>query len=305
MENSKIQWTHHTFNPWRGCTKVSAGCAHCYAETMSRRNPEVLGIWGDDGTRVVASEAMWREPMRWNAAAEAAGERHRVFCASLADICEDRLELTQPRLRLKRLIHDTPHLDWLLLSKRPENYLRLFWGPDGVWPSNVWAGTSIENQDTAEERMPHLLRVPAVVRFLSIEPLLGPVDLVEAWGKCLKGSGDPQWVIVGGESGGKSRPCNIAWIRDIVKQCKAARCPVFVKQLGRRFIIPNDSFSKWQRDGDVLINYDQREGSRYQGELIEVGLNDPKGGTIEEWPEDLRVREFPSQSATCRPPTTD
>ena len=89
-ENSKIQWTHHTFNPWRGCTKVSEGCKHCYAETMSKRNLKVLGQWGPNGTRVVASESMWREPMKWDAAAKAAGERHRVFCASLADVFEGR-----------------------------------------------------------------------------------------------------------------------------------------------------------------------------------------------------------------------
>ncbi len=130
-EGSKIQWTHHTFNPWRGCTHVSPGCEHCYAEALSKRNPAQLGTWGAGGTRVVASEAYWKQPERWNRAAEAAGERHRVFCASLADVFEDRPELVEPRERLWRLIVATPHLDWLLLTKRPENIARLL-GPRGI-----------------------------------------------------------------------------------------------------------------------------------------------------------------------------
>lgn len=126
-ENSKIEWTNHTFNPWRGCQKVSPGCQHCYAETLSKRNPAVLGEWGPNGKRVIASEAHWRLPLKWNKAAKLAGERHRVFCASLADVFEDRPELVAPRVRLFHLISETPNLDWLLLTKRPEN-IRRFWG---------------------------------------------------------------------------------------------------------------------------------------------------------------------------------
>lgn len=183
MMDSKIEWTHHTFNPVRGCTKISPGCAHCYAESLSKRNPGVLGIWGDNGTRVVASEAAWGEPRKWNRAAKAAGERHRVFCASLSDVFEDRPEWVAPRVRLFHLISETPNLDWLLLTKRPEN-IRRFCGGQGVprsWsesmPPNVWLGTSVENQAAADERIPHLLAVPASVHFLSMEPLLGPIDL--------------------------------------------------------------------------------------------------------------------------------
>lgn len=98
--NTKIEWTTHTFNPWRGCTRISEGCRFCYAETLSRRNPAVLGVWGDEGTRVVASESMWRQPIKWDREAAAAGERRRVFCASLADAFEDRPELELPRKRL-------------------------------------------------------------------------------------------------------------------------------------------------------------------------------------------------------------
>lgn len=183
------------FNPWRGCTKVSRGCANCYAEAGSKRNPAVLGVWGDAGTRVIASESYWRLPLKWDRQAAKAGERRRVFCASLADVFEDRPELVSPRQRLFRLIGDTPYLDWLLLTKRPENVLRMThdeWCPpvpghvsqnagDGhswKWPSNVWLGVSVEDQQRADERIPILLQTPAAVRFLSCEPLLGPLDLI-------------------------------------------------------------------------------------------------------------------------------
>lgn len=173
-ENSKIQWTHHTFNPWRGCARVSPGCVHCYAETLSKRNPKTLGTWGVDGARVVASDAYWKQPLRWNDAAAAKGERHRVFCASLADVGEDRPDLVAPRKRLQTLIWKTPDLDWLLLTKRPENMARLF---DAEVLKLCWVGTTCEDQQRADERLPHLLRLPARVRFISAEPLLGAVDL--------------------------------------------------------------------------------------------------------------------------------
>lgn len=191
-KNSKIEWTTHTFNPWRGCTKVSEGCRNCYADAMSHRNPSVLGVWGPNGTRVVAAEAAWKEPLKWDREAKAAGERHRVFCASLADVFEgigtmpaaSYDAVMQARKRLGQLILDTSNLDWLLLTKRPQNILPIaadmwvrFSGPSQPFPPNVWIGTSVENQQAADERIPHLLKVPASVRFLSCEPLLGPVNL--------------------------------------------------------------------------------------------------------------------------------
>lgn len=221
-KETKIEWCDHTFSPWRGCTKVSAGCANCYAETQSHRNPKALGVWGDDGIRVIAAESAWREVERWNRKAGRDGVRRRVFCGSMCDVCEDRPELVEPRDRLRGLIDVTTHLDWLLLSKRPENYFEMFGDPwDHDWPSNVWAGTSIENQETADNRIPELVTIPAMVRFLSCEPLLGPIDPRRA------GIG---WVIIGGESGPKARPCNVEWIRSIVQQCKTAGVPCFVKQ---------------------------------------------------------------------------
>jgi protein gp37 len=281
-QNSKIEWTHHTFNPWRGCTKVSEGCKNCYAETMSKRNPAVLGIWGDDGARVVAKEAYWRLPLKWNKAvfddAPLYGEkkRLRVFCSSLADVFEDRPELVEPRRRLFGLINETPDLDWLLLTKRPENIERLFddvqrhWGWDeDLSVMNVWLGTSVENQEQADKRIPELLKIPATVRFLSCEPLLGPVDLTQVSltnhirEGLRKACGDDaansitadiarlnaltgewfdgwdsgidrkiDWVIAGGESGSNARPMHPGWARSLRDQCQAARVPFFFKQWG-------------------------------------------------------------------------
>ena len=187
--NSKIEWTTHTFNPWRGCQKVSAGCANSYAEAFSRRNPAVLGQWGPDGVRVIAKDSYWQQPLKWDRqAAAAGGPRPRVFCASLADVFERRPELVEPRGRLFRLIDATPHLDWLILTKRPENivgmmpaYFPNYLAEAGAMNQeavreNVWLGTSVEDQAAADERIPELLKMPARVVFLSCEPLLGPVD---------------------------------------------------------------------------------------------------------------------------------
>lgn len=318
--NSKIEWTTHTFNPWRGCTKVSDGCKHCYAETLSKRNATVLGVWGPQGTRVMASEAMWREPLKWDKAARngrcpvcfgwgydkklesstgatppcvacegtgrsPAGYRPRVFCASLADVFEGPETCSEEayqvirtaRHRLLNLIHDTTALDWLLLTKRPEGILKrlgevvddeiaqgadhydklspgaqmaLAWDTGGTPPPNVWLGTSVENQKAADERIPELLKVPAAVRFLSCEPLLGPVELplrvcehcgehsrdglacehCDRTGLALQGG--IHWVIAGGESGPNARPMHPDWARGLRDQCQAAGGSFFFKQWG-------------------------------------------------------------------------
>lgn len=179
-----IQWCDHTFNAWWGCHKVSAGCAHCYAETFSKRFHS--DIWGRDGRRRMMGEDYWREPLAWNRAAQAAGVRRRVFSGSMCDVFEDDFKLKttaemvrKARYRLFILIRLTPHLDWLLLTKRPENVSKLvpsYW-MTGKWPLNAWMGTSVENQDAADKRIPILLGLPAPIRFLSCEPLLGGVDL--------------------------------------------------------------------------------------------------------------------------------
>lgn len=286
-ETTEISWTDATFNPWVGCTKVSDGCKFCYAEElMDKRYGKVE--WGPTGTRVRTSAANWKQPIRWSnqkwsecvtcqwrgalkdvkfndtsyrlACPKCGGEvkptRMRVFCASLADVFEDRPELAEWRADLLAMIFNTPNLDWLLLTKRPENILRqveeagailqkagnyaaakewLTWVKHGekYAPNNVWLGTSVEDQDAADKRIPHLLEIPAKVRFLSMEPLLGPVSFSKVpgfnrIGLDLRG----WWVIVGGESGSKARPMNPAWVRSLRDQCSNADVPFHFKQWG-------------------------------------------------------------------------
>lgn len=224
-ENSKIEWTNHTFNPWEGCTKVSEGCKNCYAEARANRFGTVK--WGPTGQRRRTSAANWRKPLSWNKQAAKEGRRFRVFCASLADVFEihPTQDLDEWRHDLFVLIQQTPNLDWLLLTKRPENvmdYLQHGWGTD--LPDNVWVGTSVENQQMYDERSVHIRSIPAAVTFYSMEPLLGPVVMAKD---------DPiSWVIVGGESGPNARPMHPQWARDIRDQCVDAGLPFLFKQWG-------------------------------------------------------------------------
>lgn len=206
-ENSKIEWTDHTFNPWMGCTKVSDGCKHCYAEQMMDKHWNKVR-WGPQGVRVKTSEAIWRKPYKWDESHVEGQRRQRVFCASLADIFEDNPQVEEWRKHLFFMIECTTNLDWLLLTKRPQNVLQMVpqrWLASGAFPRNIWMGTSVENQKAADERIPHLVKVPAVVKFLSCEPLLERVEL-ELRGKNY-GIGDEfvNWVICGGESGPHAR----------------------------------------------------------------------------------------------------
>lgn len=224
-KNSRIEWTDHTFNPWWGCVKVSAACKHCYAEAWAKRVGSK--VWGPKSSRRFFGESHWAEPLRWNRVAETAGERHRVFCASMADVFEDRRDLDPWRARLVKLIEATPHLDWLLLTKRPAEVPALApWGDN--WPDNVWLGTTVENPREAERRIPALLSVPAQVRFLSCEPLLGSLNL-SRW---LTSGGPIHWIIAGGESGPRARPMNPNWARALRDQCIAADVPFHFKQWG-------------------------------------------------------------------------
>jgi protein gp37 len=243
-ENSGIEWTDHTFNPWIGCTKVSPGCDHCYAETWDARGLQQGATrWGPHASRTRTSPANWRKPLAWNKAAAASGKRARVFCASLSDVFDNHGSILDDwRSDLWRLIQETPHLDWLLLTKRPQNikkYLPAFMRP---YP-NVWLGTTVENQVEADRRIPHLLALPAAVRFISAEPLLGPInftliddgrmDGIPIAFNALAGPGWPKldWIIVGGESGPGARPMDPAWARSIRDQCKAAGTAFFMKQM--------------------------------------------------------------------------
>jgi protein gp37 len=342
--DSKIEWCDHTFNPWIGCTKVSPGCANCYAEGESKRRG--WAQWGKGKERHRTSANYWKQPLLWNGKARSpSAPRQRVFCASLADWLDDEVPI-EWLIDLLALIHSTPNLDWLLLTKRLENWVdrmcRAFehvgvpktyeqnegvyallegWlseGPASRIPENVWVGVSVEDQIRADERIPLLLDIPVKIRFLSCEPLLGPVDLTHIAGYTLDGDEsnpgylhsltgtcyhpltcrvEPRrddenpaidWVIVGGESGAGARPCNVSWIREIILQCKRADVPVFVKQLGTLPLDTDDHFNyRWPEETD------RRECSKKE---CYARLKDRKGGDPSEWPADLRLREFPKTS---------
>lgn len=235
---TQIQWVNrtltngkmisgHTFNPWWGCMRVSEECKHCYAEDIANHYG-FKGTWGpaSTSTRRVFGEKRWQEPLTWNRQAEREGHRHSVFCASMADVYERNPILIPHRERLWQLITNTPMLNWLILTKRPENILAM--SPWSIWPDNIWIGTSVGLQSRAEERIPYLLQIPATVRFLSCEPLIGPVDL-SPWIAKL------QWVICGGESGAGARPMNLDWARSLRQQCFEANVPYYFKQVGGRY----------------------------------------------------------------------
>ena len=288
-EKTKIAWCDHTWNPWRGCERVSPGCDNCYAERWARRSPKLLGYWGKDAPRVPARPAGWDAPYRWNRAAKAAGQVRTVFVGSMMDFCEDRPDLVEPRNRAWRIIQDCRHLMFLLLSKRPENFYNFLPWSNGsdtrVWP-NVAIGATIENQGVARLRN-YGLQEPAALRFWSLEPLLEPIGLDQAWAN----SRLPDWVIVGGESGPSARPCQIEWIGEIVWQCRNRGVPVFVKQLG-------ENAKKFYRQGEFGLMTDGVTPSPSESGVGGFLTEDPKGGDPEEWPTWLRVRQFPVWPAT-------
>ncbi len=227
-----IAWCDMTFNPWWGCTKISPACKNCYAEGVASRFVGVQ-LWGEGSWRKPASESYWKQPLAWNRAAEREGKRYRVFCGSMCDVMEDRPDLEGSRNRLFQLITDTPNLDWLLLTKRPENFRKFLPWISTPWP-NVWLGTTVENQEYFDKRSRYLVEIPAAVRFLSVEPQLGQIDAD------LSGI---DWVICGGESGPGARPMNIECMRSVKDQCTAAGVAYFGKQICERGKpIPFDQF---------------------------------------------------------------
>jgi len=271
-ETTKIEWTDHTFNPWIGCSHVHTGCTNCYAEALSNRFGKAR--WGKYGSRVQTTRNYWRQPLKWNKAAREAGVRRRVFCASLADVFEDFTgdvhtplglhlggNLDTIRAALFWLIDMTPDLDWLLLTKRPENIHRMW--PGGPRP-NVWLGTSVSDQATANKFIPPLVECRDVVPvlFVSYEPALWQIDFSQY-------APELDWIIVGGESGPNARPFDVQWAYSTIVQCKDDGVACFVKQLGAN------------------VEFIER------GCVSPLYLEDPKGGDPSEWPEDLRVREFP------------
>lgn len=277
---SQIEWCDSTFNPWIGCTKISPACDHCYASVA--HPTRALGIeWGAGKPRHRTSVGNWKQPLRWNARqfwqclscgwrgddkpelrsycpgcarGVLVPARRRVFCASLADVFDNEVD-PQWRADLFALIEATPNLDWLLLTKRVGNVARMVMAATGTakLPDNVWLGATICNQAEADRDIPKLLELPAAVRFLSMEPLLGEVDLTypeslfpNGPARCCNGHecgcmGQPidppllyglNWVIVGGESGSGARPMHPAWALSLRDQCAAANVPFLFKQWG-------------------------------------------------------------------------
>jgi protein gp37 len=242
-KDSRIEWTHHTFNPWWGCERVSPACRNCYAETWAHRLG--MDIWRKGAPRRMLSDAYWRQPLMWDREAARAGRHARVFCASMADVFEDRRDLDEPRERIWKLIAETPNLNWLLLTKRPHRVRHLTpWGD--FWPRNVWLGTTVENQRWAEKRIPQLLANRAAVHFLSCEPLLGPVDLA-AWMPANGRERAVGWVIAGGESGHRARPMNPEWARSLRDQCQAQHVPFHFKQWGAWVVAEGEAEARMLR----------------------------------------------------------
>jgi protein gp37 len=251
-----IEWADETFNPWWGCTRVSAACDFCYADAWAGKSG-YRDIWGPWQPRRFFGDKHWEEPLRWNRSAEKAKVRRRVFCASMADVGEilppkhpQREEMDEARARLWELVTKTPWLDWMLLTKRPASLhlvLPQAW-LDGDWPLNAWLGTSIEDDRWAQRRVPAILRLPAPVHFLSYEPALGPVTWRAEWfGNSVAGCRAPlgarssgmgtsvDWVICGGESGALGvdvRPMYPAWAREARLAAQLHGAAFFFKQWG-------------------------------------------------------------------------
>jgi protein gp37 len=319
-DKSKIEWTDATWNCIRGCSRVSTGCERCYAEGVAARfsgpgQPyEGLALRKASGPAWTGEVRFVPEhlgdPLRWQ-------RPRRVFVNSMSDLFHEKVTNEQIAA-IFGVMAASPQHTFQVLTKRPERMVEWFkWVASRelplrtlkhspmivcaleaqeilgaqwttklprLWPlPNVWMGVSCENQKAANERVPLLLQTPAAVRFVSAEPLLGPIDFTrpaEIEERAL------DWVIVGGESGPGARPCDVAWIRSIAEQCQEAGTACFVKQLGAkpvRDVVPTGNFR----------THDGRRQYEMTGERIE--LRDRKGGDMDEWPEDLRVRQFPQE----------
>ncbi len=266
-ENSNIEWTHHTFNPWWGCEKVSPACKHCYAQAWAKRcgNGD---LWKANSERRFFTDRHWSDPIKWNKSAKASGQRQRVFCASMADVFEVRDDLEESRQRLWSLIEQTPNLDWLLLTKRIESVESIIPWSKSEWPDNVWLGTTVENQKYADLRLPHLEALGAKTKFLSCEPLLGNLSIK-------KFSSSIDWIIAGGESGPNARPMNPSSLRNLRDECEQQKIPFHFKQWGNWF--PMDSSS--------VLNYKNKK-VQYIDDVEMVNIGKKKAGRIldgKEW----------------------
>lgn len=334
MAKTDIEWTATvhpdgsvtkgaTWNPVRGCSLVSAGCQSCYAMKQAHRFSGEGGayhgltkmtshgpVWTGEARPI---ESMLEEPLRWR-------KPRRVFVNSMSDLFHEDVPDSFID-RVFAVMGLAPRHTFQILTKRPRRMreyvadggraagvfdlvrtseLSYRWHgenlPPQSWPlANVWLGVSVEDQATADERIPLLLQTPAAVRFLSCEPLLSSINLSRVPGLNKCGSAGQEitrnlWVIVGGESGPKARPFNIQWARGIIAQCRAAGVPVFVKQLGARPYLHAESSATEERPG-----FSMRMSSLQIDKTI--SFIDRAGADPSEWPEDLRVREFPAGAA--------
>jgi protein gp37 len=298
-DRTGIEWTDATWNPIRGirgkwsCVKVSPGCEHCYAEALNVRFGGPAYKVGADELRL--DEAILEQPLRWR-------RPRRIFVCSMTDLFEERSHVDWIA-RVFRVMAQARQHTFQVLTKRADrardvlNSRHFLAESDGPWPlRNVWLGVSAEDQQRADERIPDLLRTPAAVRWVSLEPLLGPIDLrhLVAAGTIFCGADaldDPgmglfgtrlDWVVVGGESGPGARPCDLAWIRSVRDQCRAAGVPCFVKQLGARPVTSPEPGCDTDCKGHPI------------GKIEGGALRSRKGGDPQEWPPDLRVREWPT-----------
>jgi protein gp37 len=315
-ETTGIAWARSSFNPWIGCTKVSPGCDHCYAEALDARHKWGGAThWGVGVPRHRTSASLWTHPLKWDRACALERETGKVrvqdrdtwsrpgFWPVFPSLC-DPFDNEVPREwfgDFMGLIRGAPNLTWLLLTKRIGNAKAMM--PELAIFQNVWLGASIVNQEEADRDIPKLLATPVAKRFVSYEPALGPVDF-RPW---LRGQHHPKpWfprldqIIIGGESsqgGNKARPFDIEWARSTVRQCKAAGVAVFVKQIGsqprnwcvnRLLSDPTDAIDY---EPDFCDAYEAHESSRSCDRC--AFLKDRAGADPAEWPEDLRVQEFP------------
>jgi len=380
-EQTKIAWCDSTLNFWEGCTKVSAGCAHCYAEARDKRFAPVNDVltnevkamhWGKGAPRRKSKSAVkdalafnrkpWicecgnalaadfdllrPEPKCEQCGKYRAWHRRRIFSLSLGDWLDDEVPIAWLAEMLDT-IRQCDQVEWILCTKRPENWEKrlnevcklcenthregtlwdwtLEWMTGDIIPKNIILLTSVENQEQADIRIPQLLQIPAACRGLSLEPLLGPVNLMPHIGwidrkECgleedpmaasllqtamLEGRASApcvrslDWLIIGGESGPDARPCNVDWIRSLVQQGKAAGVATFVKQLGAVPLLKpcGQHHFDWRyktanekRPDDKLFS-EELVGNQSMWRIL---LTDKKGGDPAEWPEDLRVQEWP------------
>lgn len=275
-EHTNISWCDSTFNAWMGCTKISPGCDHCYAEVNTA--VRFHGVrWGNDAARHKTAESTWKHPLAWNRKAKALGRRWLVFTNSLADVFDNAVPV-EWRGDLGRLIRATPNLTWLLLTKRIGNAQKMMarWSPDDNPLPNVWLGASVVNQEEADRDIWKLLATPAAKRFVSYEPALGPIDFTRIQAPHIRNFNALKrldWIIFGGESnqgGARARPVDLNWARMVRDHCEAEAIAFFMKQIGDNWLD------------------DLRVGTMVRAKYSRGGANPA------EWPEDLRIQDFPA-----------